>query len=111
MEFTLDPKGLAVSLANFVEIAIDGKRHNREPFVVTRPRSPWDEYRVFVWAKYPAGYYDELRNMGIEGTIAYKREAFDHIIDSDFYCYVDQVSNDEPSVYHRSYMEYWEMPA
>ncbi len=111
LEFEFPPDG-QVALANYLHAEVPGKpeEQGKVRFVVTRPLQPWDDYHIFLWARYPYGYYDELRKMGIDGTIAYKRVPFDQILENDFVCYVDQVSPDEVSVYHRPYSQYWEAP-
>ncbi len=110
LEFSFEPEG-QVAMANYLEVAIRGRRSGRERFVVAAPVRKWDDYHVFTWASYPYGYYDTLRELGVDGEIAYKRNTFDHIIENDFLCYVDQVSPDEMSVYHRPYSQFWEEPA
>jgi hypothetical protein len=111
LEFAFPPDG-RVALANYlhVECPRDECPQARTRFVVTRQLKPWDDYHIFLWARYPYGYYDELRKMGIDGCIAYKRTPFDHVLENDFVCYVDQVSPDEVSVYHRPYSQYIEPP-
>ena len=110
LEFAFDTTDGQVALANFihVETAATREPQARTRFVVTRPLGPWDDYHIFLWARYPYGYYDELRKMGIDGCIAYKRVNFDHVLENDFVCYVDQVAPDEVSVYHRPYSQYVE---
>ena len=110
LEFAFDLSAGQVALANYLHVEIRGKTQARERFVVTRPLGPWDDYHIFLWANYPHGYYDELRKMGIDGCIAYKRVPFDHVLENDFVCYIDQVAPDELSVYHRPYSQYYELP-
>ncbi len=109
LEFEFAPQG-GVSMANYLEVEMRGRRQARERFVVAAPVRDWHDYHVFTWARYPYGYYDRLRELGVDGEIAYKRHTFDHIIENDFLCYVDQVSPDEISVYHRPYSQFWEKP-
>jgi len=110
LEFAFDTADGQVALANFLHVEAPGTRQpqGRTRFVVTRLLGPWDDYHIFLWANYPYGYYDELRKMGIDGCIAYKRVDFDHVLENDFVCYIDQVSPDEASVYHRPYSQYIE---
>lgn len=109
LEFTFETTGRAAT-SNRLEVEINGEKSAREPFVLARPVSAWDDFQVFVWAHYPQGYYDELRNIGVTGAVAYKRDRAENILDNDFLCYVDQVSPEEMSVYHRPYSQYWEKP-
>jgi len=113
LAFAFDTADGQVALANFIHVEVPGTREpqGRTRFVVTRPLGPWDDYHIFLWATYPYGYYDELRKMGIDGCIAYKRVNFDHVLENDFVCYVDQVAPDEVSVYHRPYSQYIEPPS
>jgi Beta-galactosidase/Beta-galactosidase trimerisation domain len=110
LEFEFSPAG-QVAMANYLEVKLGGKVQGRERFVVARPNRSWDDYVVFTWARYPYGYYDKLRELGVNGEIAYKRAPFDHVLENDFFCYVDQVCPDEMSVYHRPYSQFWEKPA
>ncbi len=110
LEFEFGPEG-RVSMANWLEVELGGRRAGRTRFVVSRPTRKWDDYHIFTWAHYPYGYYRTLRELGVDGEIAYKRQEFDHIIENDFRCYVDQVAPDEMSVYHRPYSQFWEKPA
>ncbi len=110
LAFEFAPDG-QVAMANWLEMELGGRRFCRERFVVARPVKPWDEFLVFPWARYPYGAYDALRELGIGGMMVYKRQPFDHVLENDFECYVDQVSPDEISLYHRPYWLYWEKPA
>ncbi|MFO7900436.1 MAG: beta-galactosidase [Planctomycetota bacterium] len=112
LEFAFDTSGAQVALANYLHVEIPRRDcpQGEERFIVTRPLEPWDDYHIFLWARYPYGYYDELRKMGIDGCIAYKRTPFENVLENDFVCYVDQVSPDEVSVYHRPYSQYIEPP-
>ncbi len=107
-EFKLD--GL-VSQCNYLEVAIRGARQARQRFFVVRPFGPWDDYHVISWGRYPYGYYEELREMGVDAIMAYKRTDFQHVIENDFLAYVSQVCPDEVALYHRPYSQYWEAPA
>jgi glycosyl hydrolase family 42 (putative beta-galactosidase) len=109
LSFAFPPDG-QVALANFLHVEMPGSRQpqGQTRFVVTRALGAWDDYHIFLWATYPYGYYDELRKMGIDGCIAYKRVDFDHVLENDFVCYVDQVCPDEMGVYHRPYSQYIE---
>jgi Beta-galactosidase len=99
-----------LAMVNYLEVDLGGKLQGREKFIVAREIGPWNDYHVFTWATYPYGYYQTLRELGVNGEIAYKRTPFDHILENDFLCYVDQVSPDEASVYHRPYSQFWELP-
>ncbi len=112
LEYEFDTSDGQVALANYLHVEVPGCEcpQGKERFIVTRPLEPWDDYNIFLWARYPYGYYDELRKMGIDGVVAYKRTPYENVMENDFVCYVDQVSPDEVSVYHRPYSQYIDPP-
>lgn len=72
-------------------------------FTIIPTKRDWDHYPVFTWSNYPAPYFDDLRRLGITGTIAYKEQPIDNIEASNFDLYAEQLSPYEVSVYHRPF--------
>jgi len=98
--FTIDRP---LSIANRL-VARAGRHEAEAVFHIVPDYRPWDRYPVIDWAhNYPAGYYDDLRKMGITGTIAYKQQPIEHIIENNLDCYAEQISPYELAVYHRPY--------
>lgn len=73
-------------------------------------RSPapfaWNDYHVISWANYPDGYYDQLRDAGVNATIAYREGDFSNVLDNNFDFYVEQMAWEVYAIYHKN-LPYW----
>jgi len=45
---------------------------------------PCDDFHVISWAHYPSGFYDLLRQAGVDGTIAYRDGDSANVLDNNF---------------------------
>lgn len=79
---------------NDVEQAAGGQ------FLLSPSPKPWDDFHVISWAHYPDGFYDVLRQAGVDATIAY-REAGEPAIDNNFNFYVEQMAWEVFAIYHK----------
>lgn len=70
------------------------------PFLFSPSPKPWDDFHVISWAHYPDGFYDLLRQAGVDATIAY-REAGEPAIDNSFNFYVEQMAWEVFAIYHK----------
>ena len=70
-------------------------------FLLSPPPKPWDDFHVISWANYPDGFYDLLRQAGVDATIAY-RESGEAAIDNDFNFYVEQMAWEVFAIYHKN---------
>lgn len=71
-------------------------------FLISPPPNPWDDFHVISWANYPDGFYDRLREAGVDGTIAYRDGNFDAVLDNNFNLYVEQMAWEVFSIYHKN---------
>jgi len=69
-------------------------------FLLSPPPKPWDDFHVISWASYGDGFYDLLRQAGVDATIAY-REAGEPAIDNNFNFYVEQMAWEVFAIYHK----------
>lgn len=70
-------------------------------FLLSPSPKPWDDFHVISWASYPDGFYDLLRQAGVDATIAY-REAGEPAIDNNFNFYVEQMAWEVFAIYHKN---------
>ncbi|MGH9662851.1 MAG: hypothetical protein ACRD9L_00330, partial [Bryobacteraceae bacterium] len=68
-------------------------------FVLSPPRDAWEDYHVISWAHYPDGFYDQLREAGIDATIAGREGEPVNVLDNNFCFYVEQMAPDIFSIY------------
>jgi hypothetical protein len=71
-------------------------------FLLSPPPSPWDDFHVISWAHYPDGFYDLLRQAGVDGTIAYRDGEWEHVLDNNVNFYVEQMAWEVFSIYHKN---------
>ena len=69
-------------------------------FLLSPPPQPWDDFHAISWANYPDGFYDLLRQAGVDATIAY-RESGDSALDNNFNFYVEQMAWEVFAIYHK----------
>jgi len=70
-------------------------------FLLSPAPRPWDDFHVISWANYRDGFYDLLRQAGVDATIAY-REAGEPAIDNNFNFYVEQMAWEVFAIYHKN---------
>jgi hypothetical protein len=86
---------------NWVRVWVNGVEQTvGAQFLLSPPPRPWDDFHVISWANYPDGFYDLLRQAGVDGTIAYK-EATDPVLDNNFNFYVEQMMWEVFANYHK----------
>lgn len=97
-EFPLDP---AMTYKNWVRVWVNGVEQTAGAHFMFSPApKPWDDFHVISWAHYPDGFYDQLRKVGVDATIAYK-EKTDPVLDNNFNFYVEQLMWEVFSIYHK----------
>lgn len=95
--FNLDP---GLCYANWVRVSINGTpQANGTNFLLAPPPEMWLDYHVISWAHYPDGFYNRLRQAGIDGTIAGRSGDFSYILDNNFRFYVEQMAWEIFSIY------------
>ena len=100
-----------LAIVNTLRVRLGGKLQRTETEVIVCPVDRgWDTYHVFTWAVYPYGYYEQLRELGVDGIIAYKDQPIDQILAANFAMYGEQVSPYELAFYHRPYFLKYEVP-
>ena len=88
---------------NWIGVLVDGvEQAAAAPFLLSPAPRPWDDFHVISWANYADGFYDLLRNVGVDGTIAYRDGNFDAVLDNNFNFYVEQMAWEVYSIYHKN---------
>ncbi|HEV2379804.1 MAG TPA: beta-galactosidase trimerization domain-containing protein [Terriglobia bacterium] len=88
---------------NWIRVSVDGAEQTESvQFLLSPPPKPWDDFHVISWAHYPDGFYDLLRQSGIDGTIAYRDGNWDNVLDNNFNFYVEQMAWEVFSIYHKN---------
>ena len=77
-------------------------------FTISPAASAWDDYQVITWAYYPDGYYDQLREAGVNATIAYRDGDFSTVLDNNFNFYVEQMAWEVYANYHKDQAQWRE---
>lgn len=70
-------------------------------FLLAPPAHAWDDYHVVSWAHYPDGFYDLLRQSGVDATIAYRDGEYSNVLDNNFNFYVEQMAWEVFAIYHK----------
>ena len=97
-DFGLDP---GFTYRNWIRIWVNGvEQAVGAQFMLSPAPRDWDDYHAISWAHYPNGFYDRLRQAGIDGTIAYK-EVTDPVLDNNFNFYVEQLMWEVFAIYHK----------
>jgi hypothetical protein len=97
-EFPLDA---ALTYRNWIRVSVNGvEQTTGAEFMFSPAPKPWDDFHVISWAHYPDGFFDLLRQVGVDGTIAYK-EATNPVLDNNFNFYVEQLMWEVFAIYHK----------
>jgi len=95
-----------ISRRGWIEAVVAGQvQRPTAPFSVLFPPKPWDDYYAFVWAHYPKGMYDLLRQYGINGAMVYRDGTggvWEAIKEADFAYYIDQMCWETYAFYHKA---------
>jgi len=89
---------------NTVEVQVEGVtqiEHAR--FLVTPGPDPWDDYHVINYTFYPQGYYDRLREAGVDAVIAYRDKAYNAFLENNFRFYVEEMIWEYLATYHKNF--------
>ncbi len=88
---------------NWVRASVSGvEQAASAEFLLSPPPDPWDDFHVISWAHYPDGFYDRLRQSGVDGTIAYRDGDWDQVLDNNFNFYVEQMAWEVFAIYHKN---------
>ena len=88
---------------NWIRASVAGvEQAEGAAFLLSPPPHPWDDFHVISWANYPDGFYDLLRQSGVDGTIAYRDGNWDHVLDNNFNFYVEQMAWEVFAIYHKN---------
>jgi hypothetical protein len=87
---------------NWVRLKVNGvPQVEGAKFLIAPPPRAWDDYHVVTWAHYPDGFYDLLRQSGVDATIAYRNGDFSNVLDNNFKFYVEQMAWEVFAIYHK----------
>jgi len=101
LNFSFD-LGRGFTFRNWIRIWVnDVEQAEGGQFLVSPSPKPWDDFHAISWAHYPDGFYDVLRQAGVDATIAY-REAGEPAIDNNFDFYVEQMAWEVFAIYHKN---------
>jgi len=93
--------GRGFTYRNWIRIWVnDVEQAEGGQFLLSPSPRPWDDFHVISWASYGDGFYDLLRQAGVDATIAY-REAGEPAIDNNFNFYVEQMAWEVFAIYHK----------
>ena len=86
---------------NWIRVWVNGvEQAEGGSFLLSPAPKAWDDFHAISWANYPDGFYDLLRQAGVDATIAY-RERGDTALDNNFNFYVEQMTWEVFSIYHK----------
>jgi len=89
-----------LTYSNWIRVKVNGAPQvAAKSFLLSPPRDAWEDYHVISWASYPDGFYDRLREAGIDGTIAGREGEPSNVLDNNFRFYVEQMAADIFSIY------------
>ncbi len=92
----------ALTYRNWIRLKVNGvPQVEGAKFLLSPPPRAWDDYHVVSWAHYPDGFYDLLRECGVDATIAYRNGDFSSILDNHFKFYVEQMAWEVFAIYHK----------
>lgn len=106
--FTFDLR-TGLTFMNSISVRVGGvvQAISRQ-FTISPAASDWDDYQVITWAYYPDGYYDQLREAGVNATIAYRDGDFSTVLDNNFNFYVEQMAWEVYANYHKDQAQWRE---
>ena len=108
LEFSFDLRH-GLTYLNSIRVKVGGvtqavtSRFMRSPALTA-----WDNYQAITWARYPDGYYDQLRDAGVNATMVYRDSDFSNALDNNFNFYVEQTAWEVFSTYHKHQPEWIE---
>jgi Beta-galactosidase trimerisation domain len=92
----------ALTYCNWIRLKVNGvPQVEGAKFLLSPPARAWDDYHVVSWAHYPDGFYDRLRECGVDATIAYRNGEFSNVLDNNFNFYVEQMAWEVFAIYHK----------
>ena len=111
MKFSFDLR-YGLTYMNVIRVKVGGVAQAvGQTFMRAPAPNPWNDYQVTSWARYPDGYYDQLRAAGVNATIAYREGDFSRILDNNFNFYVEQMVWEVYANYHKDLPQWRELLA
>ena len=102
-EFAI-PLESPLTYVNSVEVLVEGVTQiERARFLLSPKPDAWDDYHVINYAFYPHGYYEKLREAGVDAVIAYRDKPFDAFLDNNFRFYVEETIWEILATYHKNF--------
>lgn len=102
-----------LTYVNWIRVTVNGvSQAATAKFMLSPTWTPWDDYHAISWANYPDGYYDQLRDAGVDAIIAYtKSPNFSAVLNNNFHFYVEQMAWEVFAIYHKDEVEWRELLA
>ncbi len=96
-----------LTYVNWVRVTVnDVPQVATAKFMLSPAHRRWDDYHTISWAHYPDGYYNQLRDAGMDAIIAYTKENNNPVLDNNFKFYVEQLAWEVYSIYHKDQPEW-----
>jgi len=93
-----------LTYVNSVEVLVEGVAQiARARFLFCPKPDAWDDYHVINYTFYPHGYYDKLREAGVDAVIAYRNKPFRAFLDNNFRFYVEEMIWEILATYHKNF--------
>jgi hypothetical protein len=101
-----------LTYANWIRVTVHGvPQVATARFLMSPTWTPWDDFHAIDWARYPDGYYEQLREAGVDATIAYVEEDNSPVLDNNFRFYVEQMAWEVFAIYQKDQTEWRELLA
>jgi hypothetical protein len=101
-----------LTYVNWVRVAINGvPQVATARFMMSPTWTPWDDFHAIDWDRYPDGYYDQLREAGVDASIAYVKEDNAPVFDNNFIFFVEQMVWEIFAIYQKHQTEWRELLA
>ena len=104
--------GSPLTYINRIEVLVEGVTQiENARFLVSPDPDPWDDYHVINYTFYPHGYYEKLREAGVDAVIAYRDKPQEAFLDNNFRFYVEETIWEVLATYHKNFNLWKELVA
>lgn len=98
------PLETPLTYINRIAVLVEGVTQiENARFLVSPEPDGWDDYHVINYTFYPHGYYEKLREAGVDAVMAYRDKPFEAFLDNNFRFYVEEMIWEILAVYHKNF--------